>query len=79
MDRSGANRSTLPKRMPHWQMHIVRMRARVGSPRLEETANGARNGIMLSLAMACSSRGAPVKLCSPAPSVERKDPIRMTH
>lgn len=33
---------------------------------------------MLSLAMACSSRGAPVRLCSPAPHVEKNDPMTMT-
>lgn len=36
-------------------------------------------GTMLSLAMACRRRGAPVKLCSPAPQVEKKEPITMTH
>lgn len=35
--------------------------------------------MMLSLAMACSSRGAPVRLCSPAPQVEKKEPMTMTH
>lgn len=34
--------------------------------------------MMLSLAMACSSRGAPVRLCSPAPQVEKKEPMTMT-
>lgn len=29
--------------------------------------------------LTCSKRGAPVKLWSPAPSVERKDPIKITH
>lgn len=35
--------------------------------------------MMLSLAMACRSRGAPVKDWRPAPHVEKKDPITMTH
>lgn len=35
--------------------------------------------MMLSLAMACSSRGAPVRDCSPAPTVEKKEPMTMTH
>lgn len=35
--------------------------------------------MMLSFAIACSSRGAPVRLCKPAPQVEKKDPITMTH
>lgn len=69
----------LPSKMPPWQMKSVRMRARVGSPRLEETANGLRNGMTSSLAMACSSRGAPVKLCSPAPNVDKNEPTRITH
>lgn len=38
-----------------------------------------RKGMMLSLAMACSSRGAPVSDCSPAPHVEKKEPMTMTH
>lgn len=34
---------------------------------------------MPSLAMACNSRGAPVRLCRPAPHVEKKEPITITH
>lgn len=34
---------------------------------------------MPSLAMACMRRGAPVRLCSPAPQVEKKEPITITH
>lgn len=30
-------------------------------------------------AITCNNRGAPVKLCNPAPSVDKKDPIKMTH
>lgn len=33
---------------------------------------------MLSLAMACNRRGAPVRLCRPAPQVEKKEPMTMT-
>lgn len=33
----------------------------MGSPLLEETAKGARKGIISSLAIAWSKRGAPVK------------------
>lgn len=33
---------------------------------------------MPSREMACSRRGAPVRLCSPAPQVEKKDPMTMT-
>lgn len=55
------------------------MSALVGSPRFDDTANGAKNGITSSLAMACKSRGAPVKLCRPAPSVDKNEPTKMTH
>lgn len=86
--------------MPHSQIHMVRINARVGSPRLDETAKGWMNGMMPSFAIALkyfkhimtehlvipfplpptwSKRGAPVKLWRPAPRVERKDPIRITH
>lgn len=34
---------------------------------------------MLSLAIACRSLGAPVRDCRPAPTVEKKEPITMTH
>lgn len=72
-------KNCLPSKIPHWQIRIVKIRARVGSPRFDETANGARNGITSSLAIACNNRGAPVKLCSPAPNVDRNDPINITH
>lgn len=38
-----------------------------------------KKGMMLSFAMACSSRGAPVSDWRPAPHVEKKEPITMTH
>lgn len=38
--------------MPHWQMHSVSIKALVGSPRLDDTENGAKNGIIPSLAIA---------------------------
>lgn len=60
-------------------MKTVNINALVGSPRLDDTANGLKNGIVSSLAMACSKRGAPVKLCSPAPNVDKNDPIKITH
>lgn len=50
-----------------------------GSPLAEETAKKDKHGIKLSEAMACISRGAPVSDCKPAPIVESKEPIRMTH
>lgn len=34
--------------------------------------------MMLSLAMACNNRGAPVRLWRPAPHVEKKEPTTMT-
>lgn len=34
---------------------------------------------MPSLAMACNSRGAPVRLWRPAPQVEKNEPITITH
>lgn len=37
-----------------------------------------RNGTMPSRAMACNRRGAPVRLCSPAPQQEKKEPITIT-
>ena len=37
-----------------------------------------RKGTMPSREMACSRRGAPVRLCSPAPQVEKKDPMTIT-
>lgn len=37
-----------------------------------------RKGMMPSRAMACSRRGAPVRLCRPAPQVEKKEPMMMT-
>lgn len=62
MDKRGANKSTFPNKIPHWQIRRVRIRARVGSPRLDDTSNGFKNGIIPSRAIACSKRGAPVKL-----------------
>jgi hypothetical protein len=37
-----------------------------------------RKGTIPSREMACSRRGAPVRLWSPAPQVEKKDPMTMT-
>lgn len=38
-----------------------------------------RKGTIPSLEMACRRRGAPVRLCRPAPQVEKKEPMTMTH
>lgn len=56
MASNGARKSTLPNRIPHWEMHKVISKARVGSPRDEDTANGLRNGIIPSFAMACNNQ-----------------------
>lgn len=69
----------LPNKMPDWQINNVKISARVGSPRFEDTANGCNNGITSSLAIAWSNLGAPVKLWRPAPSVDKNEPIKMTH
>jgi hypothetical protein len=57
----GAIRSRLPRRMPHSLMHTVRIRARRGSPLALATEKKRKNGMISSLATACSSRGAPEK------------------
>lgn len=71
--------STFPSKMPHWQISTVNIKALVGSPLLEETANGAKKGIIPSFAIACSNLGAPVSDCKPAPNVDNTEPIRITH
>ncbi len=68
----------LPRRMPLHVIRSVRMRARNGSPR-KLGANGFRKGIKSSLAIACRRRGALVKLCRPAPRVDKNAPIIITH
>lgn len=60
-------------------MSSVRTNARDGSPRFDDTANGLKNGMTSSRAMACNRRGAPVKLCKPAPRVDKNEPTKMTH
>lgn len=45
--------NNLPNKIPHWQIKRVKMSARVGSPRDDDTANGWMNGMMPSLAIAC--------------------------
>ena len=67
----------LPRSMPVQQMTNVSMRARNGSPRLLLAANGRRNGMRSSLATACSKRGALVKLCRPAPEVDKNAPTKI--
>lgn len=60
-------------------MQMVRMSARVGSPLLEDTAKGERNGIIPSFAIACNNLGAPVNDWRPAPRVDKNEPINITH
>lgn len=57
MANSGARLSMLPMMMPHWHTATVMISALVGSPVADDLANGCRNGIMSSLAMACGSEG----------------------
>ena len=52
--------------------------ARTGSPLPDKVSKGFRKGIIWSLEIACRSLGAPVKDCSPAPIVDRRDPISTT-
>jgi hypothetical protein len=59
-------------------MATVRRSARVGSFLELRTAIGFMNGMMPSLAMDWSRRGAPVRDCRPAPKVERREPISIT-
>ncbi|RLW01229.1 hypothetical protein DV515_00008240 [Chloebia gouldiae] len=70
-----------------WALGRINLILRAGSQTGGEAAGAERlpkvrtqrKGMMLSLAMACSSRGAPVRLCRPAPQVEKKEPMTMTH
>jgi hypothetical protein len=56
-------------------MTNVSKRALNGSPRkLDE--NGFRNGMISSLATACSKRGAPVNDCNAAPTVDANAPFQ---
>lgn len=59
-------------------MQTVKIKALVGSPLFDETANGWRNGMIPSFAIAWSNLGAPVKLWRPAPKVDKNEPIKMT-
>lgn len=61
--------------IPHSQIKNVNKIAKIGSPRESICWKIDKNGITSSLAIAWSKRGAPVKDCMPAPTVERKQPI----
>lgn len=59
-------------------MVMVTASALTGSPLAESGSNGARKGMIPSFEIACRSLGAPVSDCSPAPIVERREPISTT-
>ena len=52
--------------------------ARTGSPLADKVSKGLRNGMIWSLEMAWSNRGAPVKDWRPAPIVESNEPTSTT-
>lgn len=52
MAKSGARLSMFPINMPHWHTTTVMISALVGSPDADDLANGRRNGMMSSLAIA---------------------------
>ena len=54
----GATESKFAIRIPISEKQAVSIKARVGSPDLEPEAKIFKNGITLSLAMACNKRGA---------------------
>lgn len=57
MAKSGARLSIFPMSIPHWHTMTVMIRALVGSPDAEDLANGCKNGIMSSFAIACVISG----------------------
>ena len=59
-------------------MQHVRKSARTGSPLADVILKGSRNGIIPSLDIAWRSRGAPVNDWSPAPIVDKSEPISTT-
>jgi hypothetical protein len=65
--------------MPTSAIMAVSIRAVVGSPLLLPLAKNPKIGIKLSRAIACRRRGAPVRLCNPAPVVDKKAPMYITH
>lgn len=75
----GATLSKLAINMPIKDMNPVSSKAVVGSPVADPLAKTDKKGMSPSLAIAWRRRGAPVKLCKPAPTVERNEPIKTTH
>ena len=78
MVRIGATRSREAISTPISDRNTVSKRAKLGSPFRPERLKKLRKERRLSLAMACISRGAPVRDCSAAPRVENRAPIKMT-
>ena len=75
--RIGATRSREAIRTPISDRQTVSSKAKLGSPFRPVRLKKLRKKMRLSLAIACMSRGAPVRDWSPAPSVENKAPIKM--
>ena len=59
-------------------MQHVRNSARTGSPLAEVILKGSRKGMIPSFEIAWRRRGAPVKDGSPAPIVDKSEPISTT-
>lgn len=74
----GATKSREAISTPVSERMTVRIRAKLGSPFNPVRLKKLRKEMRLSLAIACIKRGAPVRDCSPAPSVENRAPIRIT-
>ena len=75
----GATRSSDAIRTPTSESSTVSIRAKLGSPFKPVRLKKLRKKRRLSLAMAWRRRGAPVRDCSPAPRVEKREPRRMIH
>ena len=64
-------------RIPASDINAVISSAHVGSPFLFPPAKIDRNGMTLSLAIACNNLGAPVSDWRPAPIVDKNAPINI--
>ena len=79
MVTSGATRSSCAIRMLNAHSTTVSARARVGSPCLDSREKGLSIGMVLSVASAQSTHGAPMRHWMAEPNVESSAPINMTH
>lgn len=79
MVRMGATKSSDAISTPTSASKAVKRRAKLGSPFKPVLLKKFKNESKLSLAMACKSLGAPVSDWRPAPIVEKRAPIRITH